>query len=94
MNQIAALWLGGVMMSLRLAPAQAHNADEVNCYVYMMAVSAPMMVIVIGYLRRSEALYPLRTLGAGVACIALTLLSLCHPVEVHPPDFLLHVAAG
>ena len=94
---LAALWLGGVMMSLRLAPAQAHHADEVNCYVYMMAVSAPMVVIVIGYLRRTGALYPLRTLaaaGAGVACMALTLLSLCHPVEVHPLDFLLHVAAG
>jgi len=45
----------------------------------------------------SKSRIHLRTLaaaGAGVACMALTLLSLCHPVEVHPLDFLLHVAAG
>lgn len=32
--------------------------------------------------------------GAKVAAEYLTLLSFCHPVEVHPLDFLLHVAAG
>lgn len=56
-----------------------------------------MVAIVIAYLRRTRTLYPLRTLaiaGAGVSFMALTLLSFCHPVEVHPLDFLLHVAAG
>lgn len=91
------LWLGGVALSLGQTQVQAHHPGEVNCYLFMTAVSAPMVAIVIGYLRRTRALYPLRTLataGAGVACMALTLLSLCHPVEVHPLDFLLHVAAG
>jgi hypothetical protein len=94
---LIALWLCCAMLSLGRSPLQAHHPDEVNCYLYMMAVSAPMMAIVIGYLRRTRALYPLRTLavaGAGVACMALTLLSFCHPVEVHPLDFLLHVAAA
>lgn len=94
---LIAVWLTGVSMSLGSARGQVHHPDEVNCYVFMMAVSAPMVVLVIACLRRTRALYPLRTLavaGAGVACMALTLLSLCHPVEVHPLDFLLHVAAG
>lgn len=55
------------------------------------------MAIMIGYLRVTRALYPLRKLavsGAGIVCMALTLLSFCHPVEVHPMDFLLHMAAG
>ncbi|MFT4292130.1 DUF1109 domain-containing protein [Enterobacter sp.] len=93
---LVVLWLGSVGLSLGQTDVQAHHPDEVNCYVFMMAVSAPMVVLVIGYLRRTRALYPLRTLavaGAGVACMALTLLSFCHPVEVHPVDFLLHVAA-
>ena len=94
---LIALWLGGVIFSLGRTPAAGSHPDEVNCYVFMMAVSAPMMAIMIGYLRRTRALYPLRTLavsGAGIACMALTLLSFCHPVEVHPLDFLLHMAAG
>ena len=94
---LIALWLGGVIFSLGRTPAAGSHPDEVNCYVFMMAVSAPMMAIMIGYLRRTRALYPLRTLavsGAGIACMALTLLSFCHPVEVHPLDFLLHLAAG
>jgi hypothetical protein len=37
-----------------------------------------MMAIVIGYLRRTRTLFPARSLaaaGAGVACMALTLLA-------------------
>lgn len=94
---LIALWLGGVIFSLGTAHAPESHPDEVNCYAFMMAVSTPMMVIMMGYLRRTRALYPLRTLatsGAGIACMALTMLSFCHPVEVHPLDFLLHMAAG
>jgi heme/copper-type cytochrome/quinol oxidase subunit 2 len=74
---LVVLWLGSVGLSLGQTHVRAHHPDEVNCYVFMMAVSAPMVVLVIGYLRRTRALYPLRTLavaGAGVA-MALTLLS-------------------
>jgi Protein of unknown function (DUF1109). len=94
---LIALWLGSVVFSLGQTHVQEAHPDEVNCYVFMLAVSAPMMAIMIGYLRRTRALYPLRTLatsGAGIACMALTLLSFCHPVELHPVDFLLHLAAG
>lgn len=90
------VWGGAVLFSLGQSPLQAHHPDEVNCYAFMMTVSAPMMVIVIAYLRRTRTLYPLRTLaaaGAGVASMALTLLTFCHPVEIHPMDFVLHIAA-
>ena len=52
------------------------------------------MAIMIGYLRRTRLLRTLAVSGAGIACMALTLLLFCHPVEVHPMDFLLHIAAG
>ncbi|MBM3073873.1 NrsF family protein [Lelliottia sp. RWM.1] len=90
------LWLVGALSSFGVTPVQAHAADEANCFAFMMTVSTPMMLLVIGYLRRTRALYPLRTLaaaGAGVACMALTLLYFCHPVDIHPMDFLLHLAA-
>lgn len=94
---LIAVWLSGVALSLGTTRVQMHHPDEVNCYVFMVAVSAPMIGLVIACLRRTRAMYPLRTLavaGAGVACMALTLLSFCHPVEVHPLDFMMHVAAG
>lgn len=90
------LWAVGALFSLNSSPPAGHHSGEVNCYAFMLTVSAPMVVIVIAYLRRTRSLYPLRTLataGAGVASMALTLLTLCHPVEIHPMDFLLHIAA-
>jgi hypothetical protein len=62
----------------------------------MVVVSVPMMAIVIGYLRRTRTLFPARSLaaaGAGVACMALTLLALCHPTHVSALDFLMHISA-
>jgi len=89
------LWLGCVMFSLSQAsPVNPHA--EASCYTFMLVVSTPMMALVIGYLRRTRSLHPLRSLttaGAGVAFMALTLLSFCHPIEVHPLDFALHIAA-
>lgn len=90
------LWLGCVLASLGHS-SLVHHRDAVNCYVFMMTVSAPMVLLVIGYLRRTRSLHPLQSLataGAGVACMALTLLSFCHPVELHPLDFALHLAAA
>lgn len=90
------LWAVGALFSLNSSPPAGHHSGEVNCYAFMLTVSAPMVVIVIAYLRRTRSLYPLRTLataGAGVASMALTLLTFCHPVEIHPLDFLLHIAA-
>ena len=89
------LWLGLVMVSWSQTSPVNHH-EEVSCYTFMLAVSTPMLALVIGYLRRTRSLHPLRSLataGAGVAFMALTLLSFCHPIEVHPLDFALHIAA-
>jgi hypothetical protein len=52
---LVVLWLGSVGFSPVQTHVQAHHPDEVNCYVFMMAVSAPMVALVIGYLRRTRA---------------------------------------
>ncbi len=62
----------------------------------MVTVSTPMVLIVIAYLRRTRTLFPARSLaaaGAGVACMALTLLALCHPTHISLADLMLHIAA-
>lgn len=90
------LWLAGVILSMGQTHVRSAHPEEVNCYAFMMTVSLPMMLLVVGYLRRTRAINPLRALasaGAGVACMALTLLAFCHPVETHYLDFLLHFAA-
>lgn len=74
----------------------AGTAEDTNCYLFMVVVSIPMAVLVIGYLRRTRTLFPAQSLGAagaGVACMALTLLAFCHPTHVIFQDFLTHIAA-
>ncbi|UXY12021.1 DUF1109 domain-containing protein [Kosakonia sp. ML.JS2a] len=95
---LAGLWLISTLANLH----SHHGAPAVgaiegpNCYLFMVVVSTPMVAMVIGYLRRTRTLYPLRSLaaaGAGVACMALTLLSLCHPTHISALDLLMHIAA-
>jgi hypothetical protein len=46
--------------------------------------------------RRTRSLFPAQSLaaaGAGVACMALTLLALCHPTHISMDDLLMHLAA-
>jgi hypothetical protein len=58
----------------------------------MVVVSVPMMAIVIGYLPYPRYFPPgLAAAGAGVACMALTLLA--HPTHVSALDFLMHLSA-
>jgi hypothetical protein len=50
----------------------------------------------IGYLRQTRAIYPVKSLaaaGAGTACMALVMLTLCHPVHLVMPDLILHLLA-
>ncbi|WP_312692147.1 DUF1109 domain-containing protein [Kosakonia sp.] len=95
---LASLWLVSTLLNLHLhhAPRIAGHEEETNCYLFMVVVSAPMVALVIGYLRRTRTLFPARSLGAagtGVACMALTLLSLCHPTHISLADLLMHIAA-
>ncbi|SCC12771.1 NrsF family protein [Kosakonia oryziphila] len=92
------IWFASTLINLHLhhSQASADSIEEPNCYLFMVVVSAPMMAIVIGYLHRTRSPFPARSLaaaGVGVACMALTLLALCHPAHISAPDLLTHFAA-
>lgn len=95
---LVGIWLASTLANVHLhheGPA-AGSVEGPNCYLFMVVVSAPMVALVIGYLRRTRTLFPARSLGAagaGVACMALTLLSLCHPTHISLADLLMHIAA-
>lgn len=93
---LAVVWLATVLSSIGHPPPSASSLHDTHCYTFMVTVSVPMMVLAIGYLRRTRTLHPLRCLalsGIGVAALALTLLSFCHPVHLHAEDFMMHLAA-
>ncbi|MBB1202857.1 DUF1109 domain-containing protein [Enterobacteriaceae bacterium 89] len=93
---LIALWFSSAGMSLSQHPLVISDLHDTHCYTFMLTVSVPMIALVLAYLRRTRTLTPLRSLalsGTGVACMALTLLYFCHPVHVHPEDFLMHLAA-
>ncbi len=93
---IGLLWLG---MSISQIPGEVpieHDNDSARCFTFLLVVSTPMMVLMIASLRRTRALHPVRSLamaGLGVSCMAVTLLAFCHPVHLHPLDFVMHLAA-
>jgi hypothetical protein len=93
---LATGWFASVAMSLGYQPLSASSLHDTHCYTFMVTVSAPMIALALGYLRRTRTLTPVRSLlfsGIGVSCMALTLLLFCHPVHLHPEDFLMHLAA-
>lgn len=95
---LLSVWLASTLVNLHLHRPEGitGSIEGPNCYLFMLVVSAPMVAIVIGYLHRTRSLFPARSLaaaGAGVACMALTLLALCHPTHISAPDLLMHLAA-
>lgn len=93
---LAGLWLTSVLINIGHQPLPASSLRDTHCYTFMLTVSVPMVALVIGYMRRTRSLNPLRSLvlsGIGVAAMSLTLLTFCHPVHLHPEDFLMHIAA-
>ena len=90
------LWLGLSLSSIPHAVVEPHDDDSTRCFTFLLVVSTPMMVLMIATLRRTRALYPVRSLamaGLGVACMAVSLLAFCHPVHLHAMDFVMHLAA-
>ncbi len=95
---VATAWLASGLMTV------AHGGDPIGrlgggtfCYGFMVLVSLPMIPLLVAGLRRTRTLYPVRSLalgGMGVACMTMTLLSLCHPVEGDLVDFVMHILAG
>ncbi len=71
--------------------------EGMHCYLFMLSASLPMMAISIACLNRTRSLYPRQSLalaGAGIAFMSSMLLSLCHEVQLHRVDFIMHLAAG
>ncbi|MDZ7280204.1 NrsF family protein [Pantoea eucrina] len=92
---LALTWLGLSLSSMPGALSEAHDPSNTRCFSFLLVVSTPMMVLIIASLRRSRAHRPLQSLamaGLGVACLAVSLLAFCHPVHLHPADFLMHLA--
>lgn len=93
---LATLWLGSVLVNIGHQPLSVESLHDTHCYTFMVTVSVPMIALAIGYLRRTRTLTPLPSLvlcGMGVSAMALSLLTFCHPVHLHPEDFLMHLAA-
>ena len=93
---LALLWLGSILFNLRSVSPIHGQGEGTNCYLFMLVVSVPMAPIMIGYLRQTRAIYPVKSLaaaGAGTACMALVMLTLCHPIHLVMPDLILHLLA-
>ena len=90
------MWAATLLFSIGHAPLPGRVLSDTRCYTFMVTVSIPMAGLVIAWIRRTRTLTPLRTLsvaGSGVGCMAVTLLSFCHPVHLHPWDLAMHGAA-
>lgn len=90
------LWGATLLFSIGHAPLTGHALSETRCYAFMVTVSVPMLLLAIIWIRRTRTLTPLRSLsaaGCGVACMAVTLLSFCHPLHLDPGDLAMHAAA-
>ena len=71
--------------------------DGLYCFVFLLAVSTPMMVTVVFALRRTRALQPRQALfmaGLSIAALSLSLLAFCHPFAPQLIDFSMHLAAA
>ena len=93
---IGLLWLGISLSSLPGWVPQVHDHDSTQCFIFLLVVSTPMTLLTIASLRGTRAIHPVRSLamaGLGIACMAITLLAFCHPVHLHPLDFVMHLAA-
>lgn len=91
------LWLALSLWSLTTHELSVHAEHSTNCFTFLMVVSSPMIVLMIASLRRTRSVYPIRSLavaGLGIASLAVSMLTLCHPVEIHPSDFFMHLTAA
>ena len=93
---IGLMWLGLSISSIPYPALRVAESDSTPCFTFLLVVSTPMMALMIASLRRTRALHPVRSLamaGLGIASMAVSLLAFCHPVHLHPMDFVMHLAA-
>jgi hypothetical protein len=97
----ALLWLGasGAGCLRDWIVAGVHPAtlnDTKDCLAFILALSVPLSVLLLGMLRRAHALQPDLTAavaGLAVAAAAATLLVLFHPYDASATDVVVHVTA-
>ncbi|HBZ9024873.1 TPA: DUF1109 family protein, partial [Raoultella ornithinolytica] len=93
---IGLMWLGLSISSIPYPALRVAESDSTPCFTFLLVVSTPMMALMIASLRRTRTLHPVRSLamaGLGIASMAVSLLAFCHPVHLHPMDFVMHLAA-
>lgn len=89
------LWLLLNLFSMPGQPMLDGEEHGTFCYLFLIVVSVPMITTLLITLYRSGGLYPLQSLlmaGVGVAAMAVSLLSLCHPVHQNGFDLTMHIA--
>ncbi len=99
-----ALWIGasglGCLRAWVAPPLDLSDAHEpVRCFSFLVCVSVPLSLLIVGMLRRACPLRPNLTAvlaGLAVAGAAATLLVPFHPAEATASDILVHavVVAG
>jgi hypothetical protein len=87
------LWLGSSGLSCL---QNGVGELDLQCLVFVLAVSLPLALLLFGFLRRARPIAPLPVAllgGLGVAGIAAFLLQFFHPFDVTVIDLAVHIAA-
>jgi hypothetical protein len=97
----ALLWIGasgaGCLRTWLVPGTHVAGMQETgDCLLFILAVSVPLSILLIGMLRRACPLQPgLTTMVAGLAAAAAaaTLLNFYHPYDASATDLVVHMAA-
>jgi hypothetical protein len=93
---IATSGMGCLRYGLGLGPEGARVGESGHCFVFIVGVSVPLMVLLYAALRRARPLepFPVALTGAlGVAALAAFVLQFFHHFDVTAIDLALHMAA-
>jgi hypothetical protein len=93
---IATSGLGCLHYGLGLGPAGDRVGESGHCFVFIIAVSLPLMVLLYAVLRRARPLEPVPvalTAALGVAALGAFVLQFFHHFDVTATDLALHLTA-